>query len=101
MYSGAARPHGDSPCRFREVFHTRTRGQRQLAAGRSMRSTVYTGNVASSCFSSRPSLPRTVKIVGKAGADVSRLPGGCVEGAAFGGGGGNRIAAQPSVFTAN
>src|SRR6185437_17113885 len=33
-------------------------------AGRSMCSTAYTGNVSSCCFSSRPSLPRTVKIVG-------------------------------------
>jgi hypothetical protein len=29
-----------------------------------MCSTVYTGNVSSCCFSSRPTLPRTVKIVG-------------------------------------
>src|SRR5262245_41376285 len=38
---------------------------RELAVGRSMRSTVYTGKMSSYRFSSRPSLHRTEKIVGK------------------------------------
>ena len=38
---------------------------RQFTAGRSMRSTVYTGKMSSCRFSSRPSLPSTVKIVGR------------------------------------
>ena len=34
-----------------------------MAAGRSILSTVYTGKMSSCRFSSRPSLPRTVKTV--------------------------------------
>src|SRR4051794_23507425 len=60
------------------------RKDRQLAAGRSMCSTVYTGNVSSCRFSSRPSLPRTVKIVGSPA-------NGFRAGVAFGGGGGSRM----------
>src|SRR5205823_15022562 len=67
---------------------------RQLASGRSMRSTVYTGKLSSCRFSSRPSLPRTMKIVG-------RPAKGFAAGVAFGGGGGSRMGAQPSVFTVN
>src|SRR5215469_18321452 len=54
---------------------------RQLAAGRSIRSTVYTGKMSSCRFSSRPGLPRTEKIVG-------RPAKGFTAGVAFGGGGG-------------
>jgi hypothetical protein len=46
-----------------------------------MRSAVYIGKMSSCRFSSRPSLPRTVKIVGR---PAKRFPAG----AAFGGGGG-------------
>src|SRR3989440_5444342 len=67
---------------------------RQLAAGRSMRSAVYIGKMSSCRFSSRPSLPRTVKIVGSPAK-------GFPYGAAFGGGGGSRMGIQPSVFTVN
>jgi hypothetical protein len=67
---------------------------RQLAAGRSMRSTVYTGKMSCCRFSARPSLPRTVKIVGR---PAKGFPAGVV----FGGGGGSRMGAQPSVFTVN
>src|SRR3954464_10800735 len=48
-------------------------------AGRSMCATVYIGTVASCCFSSRPSLRSTVKIVGrssKLGADGGAGGGG-------------------------
>ena len=67
---------------------------RQLAAGRSMRSTVYTGKMSSCRFSSRPSLPRTEKIVG-------RLAKAFTSEVLFGGGGGSRMGTQPSVFTVN
>jgi len=67
---------------------------RQLVAGRSMRSTVYAGKISSCRFSSRPSLSRTVKIVGRpAKGFTAAVP--------FGGGGGSRMGAQPSVFTVN
>src|SRR5580765_7341695 len=68
---------------------------RQLAVGCSMRSTVYTGKISSCRFSSRPSLSRTVKIVGR---PANGFAAGVVK---FGGGGGRRIGAQPSVFTVN
>src|SRR5260370_24777548 len=67
----------------------------QLAAGRSMRFTVYTGRISSCRFSSRPSLPRTVKIVGRPAKGFTPY------GVAFGGGGGSRMGGQPSVFTVN
>ena len=51
-----------------------------FAAGRSMRSTVYTGKMSSCRFSSRPSLPRTEKIVGR--PTMAFAPG-----VLFGGGG--------------
>src|SRR5262249_6715702 len=67
---------------------------RQLVVGRSMRSTVYTGKTSSCHFSSRPSLPRTEKIVGRPAKAFT-------SGALFGGGGGSRMGTQPSVFTVN
>ena len=80
---------------FRGLLEPRVmKRARQLAAGRSMLSAVYMGKVSSCRFSSRPSLPRTVKIVG-------RPAKGFPAGMAFGGGGGSRIGAQPSVFTVN
>ena len=57
---------------------------RQLVVGRSMRSTVYTGKMSSCRFSSRPSFPRTEKIVGSpTKAFTSEV--------LFGGGGGSRM----------
>ena len=55
---------------------------------------MYTGTMPSCRFSSRPSLPKTVKIVG-------RPAKGFPAGVAPGGGGGSRMGAQPSVFTVN
>ena len=55
-----------------------------------MCSTVYTGNVSACCFSSRPTLPRTVKIVGSPAK-------GLASGVAPGGGGGSRMGAAHRV----
>jgi len=88
-YCSSALPLGNVPENERVLER-----DRQLVAGRSMHSTVYTGKTSSCPFSSRPSLSRTVKIVGRpAKGFTAAVP--------FGGGGGSRMGAQPSVFTVN
>ena len=57
-----------------------------------MRFTVYMGKMSCCRFNSRPSLLRTVKIVGSPAKWFA-------SGGACGGGGGRRIGNQPSVFT--
>src|SRR3954453_17669485 len=87
------------PYRFRRynsedsfVFRRDMDDQRTSVVGRSMCSTVYTGTLASCCFSSRPSVCSTAKTVGRS----SKLAGG-----EPGGGGGNRIGLHPPVAIAN
>lgn len=67
---------------------------RQLAAGRSMCSTVYTDNVSCCRFSSRPSFRRTSKMVGRPANGFTAV-------AVVLGAEGRRMGTQPSVFTVN
>src|SRR5271155_4769781 len=76
------------------IIHARRDNLDQLASGCLIRSTVETGRNSSRRCSPSPSLTRTVKIVG-------RLAKTFALGLVLGGGGGNRMGSQPSVFRMN